>query len=130
LKFLLTKREDSAECPSILINAGSHGGNFGKNAHSTGNFTLTSIKIYDEIVDLVAELIQDKTLRLNPEDAKRKIYIHKLDSSTPCIYSPFADHIIDVQCCGAFEKVPVKNLVPPGMNQSTEVDLMFLDRIE
>jgi hypothetical protein len=57
LKFLLTKREGDNKCPSILINAGSHGENSGKNANSTGDFTLAEIRIYDEMVDLVVELL-------------------------------------------------------------------------
>lgn len=57
MKFLLTKRNKNDECPSILINAGSHGENFGKNAYSNKNFTQTDLKIYDEAVDLIAELL-------------------------------------------------------------------------
>lgn len=32
LKFLLTKRDEYDECPSIFINTGSHGDKSGKNA--------------------------------------------------------------------------------------------------
>jgi hypothetical protein len=41
LKFILINRNPSDQCPSILINAGSHGGIKGRNAHATGNFSQT-----------------------------------------------------------------------------------------
>jgi|LakMenEpi03Aug12_release.lakeMendotaPanAssembly.Ray.scaffolds.fasta_scaffold3196871_1 hypothetical protein len=54
--------------------------------------------------DLIAGLLQDSTLslKLNKENAMNKIYIHMLSSYVPCIYPLFADHIIDVQCSGAY----------------------------
>ena len=89
LKFLLTQRpNESDECPSILINAGSHGGNLGKNAHSQGNFLLADVRIIDEMEDLVSELLEDKklNLKLNYKNAQEKIYIHVVGSSSPCSY--------------------------------------------
>jgi hypothetical protein len=73
LKFILTKRShEDNECPSILINAGSHGGNFGRNAHSQGNFLLSDLRIIEEMEDLISELVEDKNnkLKLNKMNAR------------------------------------------------------------
>ncbi len=56
----------------------------------------------------------------------QKIYIHTLSANIPCTYPLFADHIIDVQCSGAYEKVQADSLVPKGAKHE-EVDLRFLD---
>jgi hypothetical protein len=51
-----------------------------------------------------------------------------VDSAISCSYSTFADHTIDVQCFGAYEKVPGKKLVSEGLTNFIEEDLLFLDR--
>ena len=56
-----------------------------------------------------------------------KIYIHKVCSSVPYAYPLFADHIIDVQCSGAYEKVLASDLVPRGTKDHNERELLFLD---
>lgn len=66
------------------------------------------------MLDLIAELVDNKELKLNQDNVRNKIYIHKLSSSIPCAYSLFADHIIDVQCLGAYERIPAEYLVPRG----------------
>lgn len=44
-------------------------------------------------------------LRLNEQNMIRKIYVHKVSSDSRCIYPESADHIIDVQCRGAYSKI-------------------------
>jgi hypothetical protein len=51
-----------------------------------------------------------------------------VDSGISYSYSTFADHTIDVQCCGAYEKISGKKLVSEGITNFIENDLMFLDR--
>jgi hypothetical protein len=48
-----------------VINAGSHGDRFGRNAHSTGDFNQTSIRIVNEIKNLVVEILNDKDYLAN-----------------------------------------------------------------
>ena len=98
----------------MLINAGSHGSKRGKNSHSTGNFEQTESRIVEEIENLIAELIENHELKLNLNNIADKIYIHTLSSSIPCVYTLWADHIIDVQCMGAYDKISAENLVPQG----------------
>jgi hypothetical protein len=100
-----------------LINVGSHGGNSGKNAHSSGNFLLADVRIIDEMEELIHRLVDKESkmeLKLNNKNAQEKIYLHVVGSSSPCSYPEVADHIIDVQCSGAYEKIPADSLVPRG----------------
>ena len=53
-------------------------------------------------------------LKLNKDNLTKKIHVHTVSSVVGCIYPPSADHIIDVQCMGAFKKVPADNLVRKG----------------
>ena len=75
------------------------------------------------MVILIADLLENnKSLKINAQNAKKKIFIQKISSVNPCIYHQSADHVIDVQCCGANSIVPADRLT----KGSNEVDLMFL----
>ncbi len=44
-------------------------------------------------------------LRINRHNIDTKFYIHKVSVDSRCIYPETADHIIDVQCRGAYAKI-------------------------
>lgn len=88
LKFILIKRSKNDECPSILINTGSHGDILGKTASDTGDFSYTAQFIRDETLNTLYSMIENDgpLIRLNKNNITRKVCIYFLSSVTPCIY--------------------------------------------
>jgi hypothetical protein len=65
-------------------------------------------------------------LKIKYKNVGKKVCIHTVSSSVSCAYPLFADHIIDVQCWGAYQKIEAASLAPKGTKHE-ETDLLFLD---
>lgn len=100
----------------------------GNNAYSLGNPLLSEKRITDEMKDLIGELLErkDPKLKLKFKNVGKKVYIHTVSSCVSCAYPLFADHIIDVQCGGAYQRIEAASLAPKGTKHE-EIDLLFLD---
>jgi hypothetical protein len=70
--------------------------------------------------------IESPKFKLNIQNLSKKIHIHKICTSIQCDYSINADHIIDVQCNGAHNKIPAQTL-RNIRSKFVEDDLLFLD---
>lgn len=68
------------------------------------------MKIYEETIDTICNLVEGREFKLCKENVEEKICVHALSSVDPCVYPEMADHIIDVQCLGAFSMIEASSL--------------------